>query len=143
MRGTQKSSSDSEVVPSKFKDNKTRARDLLPWPKSLETLTVDELARYRRRRVPDSPKDTLGSRNHGDKDNEFENLSTEYRRAFRATSEESLLRVDDLRTCAQDFGGSFSIEAIKSPEINANDKSMEAIDISRVPDLSRPSPIRR
>ncbi|XP_057328368.1 uncharacterized protein LOC130669461 [Microplitis mediator] len=143
LRGTQKSSSDSEVVPSKFKDSKTRARDLLPWPKALETLTVDELARYRRRRVPDSPKDTLGSRNHGDKDNEFENLSTEYRRAFRATSEESLLRVDDLRTCAQDFGGGFSIETIKNPEINANDKSMEAIDISRVPDLSRPSPIRR
>ncbi|KAH0554039.1 hypothetical protein KQX54_007185 [Cotesia glomerata] len=143
LRGAQKSSSDSEVALLKFRDRKTRARDLLPWPKALETLTVDELARYRRKRVPDSPKDTLGARNYEDNDHEFENLSTEYRRAFKATSEESLLRADDEKIFAHNFASNYSIQSINNPKVNINDKSMEAIEISQVPDVAKRSPIRR
>lgn len=116
---------------------------MLPWPKALETLTVDELARYRRRRVPDSPKDTLGARNYGDNDHEFENISTEYRRAFKATSEESLLRADDEKIFAHNFASNYSIQSINNPKVNINDKSMEAIEISRDPDTAKRSPIRR
>lgn len=52
----------------------------------LEGLTVDELARYRRRRVQGQPKDNL--RLYIEVENK--DLVSEYRQAFRARSEESL-----------------------------------------------------
>lgn len=52
----------------------------------LEGLTVDELARYRRRRVEGQPKDNLQVYVEA----ENEDLVSEYRQAFRARSEESL-----------------------------------------------------
>lgn len=52
----------------------------------LEGLTVDELARYRRRRVQGQPKDNLQLYI----ETESEDLVSEYRQAFRARSEESL-----------------------------------------------------
>ena len=52
----------------------------------LEGLTVDELARYRRRRIQGQPKDNLGLNIEA----ESEDLVSEYREAFRAQSEEFL-----------------------------------------------------
>ncbi|XP_046423514.1 uncharacterized protein LOC124181220 [Neodiprion fabricii] len=71
--GLGKSSSDSEIARGKGKER-------WPFPQSL---TVDELARYRRRRVQGRPKDSL-CRAEGS----LGNLITEYRRAFRASSED-------------------------------------------------------
>ncbi|XP_031830751.1 uncharacterized protein LOC116426228 isoform X2 [Nomia melanderi] len=52
-----KSSSDSELAQEKGKGRRTKSKE--KWP-LLEGLTVDELARYRRRRVQGQPKDNLG-----------------------------------------------------------------------------------
>lgn len=88
--GIGKSSSDTEVVKSTCKGHrKVKPKTKEKWH-FIEGLSVDELGRYRRRRVQDHPRDTLGM------DEGFdlrENLVTEYRRAFRATSEDSLLKV--------------------------------------------------
>lgn len=98
LKGTQKSCSDSEVAQTRLKDHRTRSRDLSPWPKPNESLTVDELARYRRRRVQDGPKDSLGIAGKGEV---YENLVTEYRRSFRATSEDSLHRAKSFRIATE------------------------------------------
>lgn len=64
------------------------------WPFA-DGLTVDELARYRRRRVEGHPKDNV--RPCAEFDVLEKDFLTEYRRAFRAKSEE-LLKVNDQRT---------------------------------------------
>ncbi|XP_034946885.1 uncharacterized protein [Chelonus insularis] len=146
FRGTQKSCSDSEVAQSKFKDRKSK-RDLLPWPKAIETLTVDELALHRRRRVQDILKDTLDPYYHGESDSAVENLITEYRRAFRAFSEDSLLLRDNyLRNFERNLQTKTSAELSTSTEVNKpDDKSMESNTglLSITGHASRPQPIRR
>ncbi|XP_043287622.1 uncharacterized protein [Venturia canescens] len=88
--GIGKSSSDTEVVRSNVKGHrKVKSKTKEKWH-FIEGLSVDELGRYRRRRVQGHPRDTLGT--HEGLDSR-ENLVTEYRRAFRATSEDSLLKV--------------------------------------------------
>lgn len=84
-RGVGKASSDSEVAHGKGKGKgkgrkgKTKER----WP-FLEELTVDELARYRRKRVQDRPKDNLQSH----PESAIQNSASEYRRAFGANVKE-------------------------------------------------------
>lgn len=75
----------------------------MSWP--IEVLTVDELARYRRRRVQKRP-DTLGTDRHGDDDDDGNSnckLVTEYRRAFRATSEDSLIKKNETIDVGKEF----------------------------------------
>ncbi|KAG7205450.1 hypothetical protein KM043_007440 [Ampulex compressa] len=81
--GIDKSASDSELAQAKGKGRKVKGKKR--WP-LIEGLTVDELARYRRRRVEGQPKDSLGVclESNG------KNLVTEYRTAFRASSEDLL-----------------------------------------------------
>jgi len=76
-RGIGKSSSDSEVAHGKGKGKGRRGKTKERWP-FREGLTVDELARYRRRRVQDRPKDNLQPYA------EFpvQNPASEYRHAF-------------------------------------------------------------
>ncbi|XP_017877428.1 uncharacterized protein LOC108623431 [Ceratina calcarata] len=81
-RRVNKSSSDTELAQSRRKSRKKKSKE--KWP-LVEGLTVDELARYRRRRVHGQP-DNL--RLHPEADNE--DLVSEYREAFRARSEEFL-----------------------------------------------------
>ncbi|XP_048514581.1 uncharacterized protein LOC105684273 isoform X2 [Athalia rosae] len=73
--GLGKSSSDSEIAK-----GKGLKKERWPFPQSL---TVDELARYRRRKIQGRPKDSL-CRTEGS----LGNIITEYRRAFRASSED-------------------------------------------------------
>ncbi|XP_019701066.1 uncharacterized protein LOC105192067 [Harpegnathos saltator] len=86
-RGIGESSSDSEIARGKGGKGKARKSKVKErWP-FLEGLTVDELARYRRRRVHDRPKDNLQP---------YPELSpvviqdpaSEYQRAFGMTVEE-------------------------------------------------------
>ncbi|KAF7388565.1 hypothetical protein HZH68_012507 [Vespula germanica] len=84
--GVNKSSSDSELAQDK--KNKGRKSKLKErWPFA-DGLTVDELARYRRRRVEGHPKDNV--RPCAEFDVLEKDFLTEYRRAFRAKSEELL-----------------------------------------------------
>ncbi|XP_063976662.1 uncharacterized protein LOC135162298 [Diachasmimorpha longicaudata] len=132
FRSPQKSCSDSEVAQTRFKERKARSRDQLPWP-SVYQLTVDELARYRRRRVQNRP-DTLGTEHYEDA---LENLVTEYRRAFRTTSEDSLVK--------KNIGDS-EVDAEILARIKADGEPMEAEDdASIIPgDISgRPALIRK
>ncbi|XP_046142192.1 uncharacterized protein LOC114874602 isoform X2 [Osmia bicornis bicornis] len=78
-----KSSSDSELAQGKNKGRKSKSKE--KWP-LLEGLTVDELVRYRRRRVEGQPKDNLGVC----PETEGNDLVSEYGEAFRAKGEESL-----------------------------------------------------
>ncbi|KAF3430022.1 hypothetical protein E2986_13831 [Frieseomelitta varia] len=82
-REVNKSSSDTELAQGKNKSRKSKSKE--KWP-LLEGLTVDELARYRRRRIQGQPKDNLGLNIEA----ESEDLVSEYREAFRAQSEEFL-----------------------------------------------------
>ncbi|XP_032663169.1 uncharacterized protein LOC116840491 [Odontomachus brunneus] len=86
-RGIGESSSDSEIARGKGGKGKARKSKVKErWP-FLEGLTVDELARYRRRRVHDRPKDNLQP---------YPELlpliiqdpASEYQRAFGVTVEE-------------------------------------------------------
>ncbi|XP_060819920.1 uncharacterized protein LOC132909235 isoform X3 [Bombus pascuorum] len=98
--GVNKSSSDTELAQGKSKNRKSKSKE--KWP-LLEGLTVDELARYRRRRIQGQPKDNLGLNVEvGNEDH-----VSEYREAFRARSEEFLKentwlesnkRIEDFRT---------------------------------------------
>ncbi|XP_070172349.1 uncharacterized protein [Polyergus mexicanus] len=84
-RGVGKSSSDLEITHGKGKEKKGRkSKTKERWP-FLEGLTVDELARYRRRRVQDRPKDNLQS--HPESAVQQDSAS-EYRRAFGTNIEE-------------------------------------------------------
>ncbi|XP_043591036.1 uncharacterized protein LOC122571410 isoform X5 [Bombus pyrosoma] len=98
--GVNKSSSDTELAQGKSKNRKSKSKE--KWP-LLEGLTVDELARYRRRRIQGQPKDNLGL----NVEVENEDHMSEYREAFRARSEEFLKentwlesnkRIEDFRT---------------------------------------------
>lgn len=82
-REVNKSSSDTELAQGKNKSRKSKSKE--KWP-LLEGLTVDELARYRRRRIQGQPKDNLGLNIEA----ESEYLVSEYREAFRAKSEQLL-----------------------------------------------------
>ncbi|XP_033356653.1 uncharacterized protein LOC117237113 isoform X3 [Bombus vosnesenskii] len=81
--GVNKSSSDTELAQGKSKNRKSKSKE--KWP-LLEGLTVDELARYRRRRIQGQPKDNLGL----NVEVENEDHVSEYREAFHARSEEFL-----------------------------------------------------
>lgn len=82
-----KSSSDSEVAHGKGAKGKGRRSKVKErWP-FLEGLTVDELARYRRRRVRDRPKDNLQPHSRELSDL-VQDSASEYRRAFGANLEE-------------------------------------------------------
>ncbi|XP_014610015.1 PREDICTED: uncharacterized protein LOC106789947 [Polistes canadensis] len=84
--GVNKSSSDSELAQDK--KNKGRKSKLKErWPFA-DGLTVDELARYRRRRIEGHSKDNV--RSYAESDILENDTLTEYRRAFRAKSEELL-----------------------------------------------------
>ncbi|XP_044020726.1 uncharacterized protein LOC122860800 isoform X2 [Aphidius gifuensis] len=96
----QQSCSDSEVARERLKETKAKSRDQLSWP--IEVLTVDELARYRRRRVQKRP-DTLGTDRHDDDGHSNRKLVTEYRRAFRATSEDSLIKKNETIDVGREF----------------------------------------
>ncbi|XP_033179160.1 uncharacterized protein LOC100744309 isoform X3 [Bombus impatiens] len=98
--GVNKSSSDTELAQGKSKNRKSKSKE--KWP-LLEGLTVDELARYRRRRIQGQPKDNLGL----NVEVENEDHVSEYREAFHARSEEFLKentwlesnkRIEDFRT---------------------------------------------
>ncbi|KOC63941.1 hypothetical protein WH47_01256 [Habropoda laboriosa] len=82
-RWVNKSCSDTELAQGKGKERKSKSKE--KWP-LLEGLTVDELARYRRKRVQGQPKNNLGV----DLEAESETLVSEYREAFRARNEEFL-----------------------------------------------------
>ncbi|XP_012536680.2 uncharacterized protein LOC105836883 [Monomorium pharaonis] len=82
-RGVGKSSSDSEVAHGKGKGKGRKSKTKERWP-FLEKLTVDELARYRRKRVQDQPKDNLQSH----PDSVLQYPASEYRRAFGANVKE-------------------------------------------------------
>ncbi|XP_050455770.1 uncharacterized protein LOC126853761 [Cataglyphis hispanica] len=84
-RGVGKPSSDLEITHGKGKEKKGRkSKTKERWP-FLEGLTVDELARYRRRRVQDRPKDNLQSYPESAVQ---QDPASEYRRAFGANIEE-------------------------------------------------------
>ncbi|XP_033311151.1 uncharacterized protein LOC117211420 isoform X3 [Bombus bifarius] len=98
--GVNKSSSDTELAQGKSKNRKSKSKE--KWP-LLEGLTVDELARYRRRRIQGQPKDNLGL----NVEVENEDHVSEYREAFHARSKEFLKentwlesnkRIEDFRT---------------------------------------------
>jgi len=72
-----KASSDSEVAHGKGKGKGRKSKTKERWPFH-EELTVDELARYRRKRVQDRPKDNLQS--HPESVDQYS--ASEYRRAF-------------------------------------------------------------
>ncbi|XP_011310681.1 uncharacterized protein [Fopius arisanus] len=131
FRSPQKSCSDSEVARIKFKERKGKSKDQFPWP-SVYQLTVDELARYRRRRVPNRP-DTLGVDHYEDA---LESLVTEYRRAFRATSEDSLVKrnIGDSEVEAGDLA---TIKANGGPMETDNDASALPGHVSTRPPLIR------
>ncbi|XP_076661469.1 uncharacterized protein LOC143365295 isoform X2 [Halictus rubicundus] len=76
-----KSSSDSELAQAKGKGRSTKSKE--KWP-IFEGLTVDELARYRRRRVQGQPKDNLGLYP------ESEDRLLEPEKTTRANNEDSL-----------------------------------------------------
>ncbi|XP_011863411.1 PREDICTED: uncharacterized protein LOC105559602 isoform X2 [Vollenhovia emeryi] len=82
-RGVGKSSSDSEVAHGKGKGKGRKGKTRERWP-FLEELTVDELARYRRKRVQDQPKDNLQSY----PESAVQCSASEYRRAFGANVKE-------------------------------------------------------
>ncbi|XP_053979117.1 uncharacterized protein LOC128876625 isoform X2 [Hylaeus volcanicus] len=82
-RGANKSSSDTELAHGKGKGRKIKSKE--KWP-LLEGLTVDELARYRRRRVQGQPKDNLRLQ----PEVEDKIPVTEYCETFGAISEDSL-----------------------------------------------------
>ncbi|XP_011252442.2 uncharacterized protein LOC105249011 isoform X2 [Camponotus floridanus] len=84
-RGVGKSSPDFEITHGKGKEKKGRkGKTKERWP-FLEGLTVDELARYRRRRVQDRPKDNLQSYPESGVQ---QDSASEYRRAFGVNVEE-------------------------------------------------------
>lgn len=78
--GVNKSSSDTELAQGKGKGRKSRSKE--KWP-LLEGLTVDELARYRRRRVQGQPRDNL--RLYPELDDKVS--VSEYRETFRANED--------------------------------------------------------
>ncbi|KAK2584923.1 hypothetical protein KPH14_002519 [Odynerus spinipes] len=84
--GVNKSSSDTELAQDKGKGRKSKFKERWPFA---DGLTVDELARYRRRRVQGHPTDNV-QRPCAESDELDQDLLTEYRRAFRAKSEEFL-----------------------------------------------------
>ncbi|XP_033231747.1 uncharacterized protein LOC117182751 [Belonocnema kinseyi] len=77
-----KSSSDTELARGKNKGRKPKVKEKWPF---VEGLTVDELARFRRKKVQDQPKDTLGVCQPEDV---IDGIVTEYRRAFCASSDD-------------------------------------------------------
>jgi len=83
-----KPSSDSEIAHGKGKGKGRRNKVKERWP-FIEGLTVDELARYRRRRVQDRPKDNLQPQ----LESAVRNPASEYRRAFGTTSVQELSKV--------------------------------------------------
>ncbi|CAK9811051.1 hypothetical protein ANTPLA_LOCUS6807 [Anthophora plagiata] len=82
-RWVNKSCSETELAQGKGKERKSKSKE--KWP-LLERLTVDELARYRRKRVQGQPKNNLGVNPEAER----ENLVSEYREAFRVRNEEFL-----------------------------------------------------
>lgn len=82
-KGANKSSSDTELAQGKDKGRKTKSKE--KWP-LLDGLTVDELARYRRRRIHGQPKDNLGL--HSESKDKV--LVSEYCETIGANSEDSL-----------------------------------------------------
>ncbi|EZA56688.1 hypothetical protein X777_02292 [Ooceraea biroi] len=76
---------DSEIAHGKGKGKGRRSKVKERWP-FIEGLTVDELARYRRRRVQDQPKDNLQPH----PESAVRDPASEYRRAFGVTSIEEL-----------------------------------------------------
>ncbi|XP_015431263.1 PREDICTED: uncharacterized protein LOC107187634 [Dufourea novaeangliae] len=80
-----KSSSDSELAQGKGKGRRHKSKE--KWP-LLEGLTVDELARYRRRRVQGQPKDNLGL--HPESEEDKQPPESENFQSIRANNEESL-----------------------------------------------------
>ncbi|KAL0106952.1 hypothetical protein PUN28_015460 [Cardiocondyla obscurior] len=82
-RGVGKSTSDSEVAHGKGKSKGRKSKTKERWP-FLEELTVDELARYRRKRVQNRPKDNLQSH----PESVVQCSASEYRRAFGANVKE-------------------------------------------------------
>ncbi|XP_014488517.1 PREDICTED: uncharacterized protein LOC106751840 [Dinoponera quadriceps] len=86
--GIGESSSDSEIARGKGGRGKARKSKVKErWP-FLEGLTVDELARYRRRRVHDRPKDNLQSPYRELPPVLIQDPTSEYQRAFGVTVEE-------------------------------------------------------
>ncbi|CAL1679477.1 unnamed protein product [Lasius platythorax] len=79
-----KPSPDLEIAHGKGKEKKGRkSKTKERWP-FVEGLTVDELARYRRRRVQDRPKDNIQSH----PESAVQDPASEYRRAFGTNIEE-------------------------------------------------------
>lgn len=70
---------DAEITHGKSREKKRKGKPKERWP-FYEGLTVDELARYRRRRVQGQPKDHLQSR----QESITQNPASEYRRVFGA-----------------------------------------------------------
>lgn len=81
--GVGKSPSDTELAQGKSRGRKSKSKE--KWP-LLEGLTVDELARYRRRRVQGQPRDNLPLY----PELQDKVLVSEYRETFRASSEDLL-----------------------------------------------------
>lgn len=99
-------------------------------------MTVDELARYRRRRVQKRPADTLGIDRSGDDEHLHRKLSTEYRRAFRATSEDSLVKRNET------VGVGAGFKEVETDVVHMETDNNESQGIpGQVP--NRPVPIKR
>nr|XP_012149214.1 PREDICTED: uncharacterized protein LOC100881728 isoform X1 [Megachile rotundata] len=154
-----KSSSDTELAQGKNKGRKSKSKE--KWP-LLEGLTVDELVRYRRRRVEGQPRDNLGVH----PEVEDKDLVSEYGEAFRTKGEELLKeniwlerserhedpRFKDLTEGAdtsdqEDINEEENIELpneIKNTEtVEDNDKTMETDNANSKILCHRPPLIRR
>lgn len=91
--GIDKSSSDTELARGKNKNRKQKSKEKWPF---VEGLSVDELARFRRKKIKDQPKDTLGL---CPSEEIAPNLVTEYRRAFGAETDVAFdLNKESVRT---------------------------------------------
>ncbi|CAL7943591.1 unnamed protein product [Xylocopa violacea] len=138
--GVNKSSSDTELAEGKSKSRRNKTKQ--KWP-LVQGLTVDELARYRRRRVEGQPKDNLGL----DPETENEDLVSEYREAFRAKSEEFLkestwledskrsenFQAKDLTECERFLDE----KEFKEQEHPTEDNKAQAFSLARIDDDKR------
>ncbi|XP_051168388.1 uncharacterized protein LOC127286117 [Leptopilina boulardi] len=81
--GIDKSSSDTELARGKNKNRRQKSKEKWPF---VEGISVDELARFRRKKIKDQPKDTLGL---SPTEELSPNIVTEYRRAFCADPDDT------------------------------------------------------
>ncbi|XP_020297571.1 uncharacterized protein LOC109862081 isoform X2 [Pseudomyrmex gracilis] len=112
-RRVEKPFSSVKIIHSKNEEKKRKSKPKERWP--FYRLTVDELARYRKRKVQNQPKDYFQS----DQKSITQNLASEYRRAFGINigevSEENTWLVKDITEKNKD---NLHIDALSSYHID-------------------------